>query len=100
MLLLAGTQILCGYIYDTVCIYIEGNLDLRNSPSCRRDTVQSELSEGLIVACELSFTLKDVNINGGLVIRSGGEYLALLRRDSGIPLDKPCSYAAHCLDGK
>ena len=31
VLLLAGTQILSGYIYDTVGIDIEGNLDLRDS---------------------------------------------------------------------
>ena len=57
MLLFSGTQILSGYIYDTVCINIKGNLDLRNSTSCRRDSIQTELAEGFVVFRELTLTL-------------------------------------------
>ena len=100
MLLLASTQILRRYIYDTVGIDIEGNLDLRNTSSCRRDTIQTELSKGLVVLCELSLTLQYVDINGCLIISCGGEYLALLGRDRGVSLDQSGSYAAHGLDGQ
>ena len=57
MLLLARAQILCGYIYDTVRIDVECNLDLRYAAHCRRDSVQTELAEGLVVLGKLSFTL-------------------------------------------
>ena len=98
MLLLAGTKILCGYIYNTVCIDIERNLDLRNTSSCWRDTIQTELAKGLVVLCELSLTLYDVDIYRCLVICCGGEYLALLGRDRGITLDQLCCYAAESLN--
>ena len=100
MLLFSCSEILCGYVYDTVGIDIKGNLDLRDSSGCRSDAVKSELSEGLVVSCELSFTLYDIDINCSLVISCGGEYLALLCRDGGVSLDKVCSYAAHGLDGE
>ena len=100
VLLLAGTQILCGYIYDTVGIDIEGNLNLRNTSSCRRDTIQTELAEGLVVSCELTLTLYYVDIYGGLVISCGGEDLALLGRDGCISLDQSGSNTAHGLDGQ
>ena len=50
MLLLAGSQILGGNIDDTIGVDIEGNLDLRYSTGSRRDSVQSELAEGLVVS--------------------------------------------------
>ena len=78
----ACSQILCGYIYDTVCIDIECNLNLRNTSSCRKDTIQTELAKGLVVSCKLSLTLYNVDIYSGLVISCGGEDLALLGRDS------------------
>ena len=48
MLLFAGAKILSGYIYDTVCIDIKRNLNLRNTSSCRKDTVQAELTKALL----------------------------------------------------
>ena len=100
MLLFSGTQILSGYIYDTVGINIKGNLDLRNASSCRRDSIQTELAEGLVVFRELSLTLYYVDVYSGLVIRSGGEDLALLGRDRGISLDQSGCDTAHGLDGQ
>ena len=67
---------------------------------CRRDSVQSELAEGLVVSCELSLTLYYVDVNSCLVICRCGEDLALLCRNRCISLDQPCSNAAHCLDGQ
>ena len=45
VLLLAGTQILSGYIYNTVGINIKRNFNLWNTSSCRWDTIQTELTE-------------------------------------------------------
>ena len=100
MLLFACAQILGGYIYDTVGIDIEGNFDLRYAAHCGRDTVQSELAEALVVPCEFTLTLENVDINSGLVVRRGGEYLALLGGDGCISLDQRGRNAAHGLDGK
>ena len=57
VLLLACAEILGGYVYDTVRIDVECNLDLRYAAHCRRDSVQTELAERLVVLGELSFTL-------------------------------------------
>ena len=100
MLLFSGTQILSGYIYDTVCINIKGNLDLRNSTSCRRDSIQTELAEGFVIFRELSLTLYYVDVYSGLVISCGGEDLALLSRDRGISLDQTGCNTSHGLDGQ
>ena len=100
MLLLAGTQILSGYIYDTVGIDIEGNLDLRDSSGSGSNTVQTELSEGLIILGELTLTLYYVDIYCGLIISSGREDLALLGRNGCISLDQSGSNTTHGLDGQ
>ena len=91
MLFLTGTQILSGYIYDTVGINIESNLDLRDSSGCGSDAVQTELSEGLVILSELTLTLY-------YVISSGREDLALLGRNGWISLDQSGSNTTHGLD--
>ena len=44
MLLLSGSQILCRYIYNAVCINIKGNLNLGNASPCGRNSIQTELA--------------------------------------------------------
>ena len=88
MLLFSCSQILSRYIYNTVCINIESNLNLRNASSCRRNSVQTELSQSLVVSCELSLALYDMNVYGSLVICCCGENLALLSRNSRISLNQ------------
>ena len=100
MLLLTGTLILCGYIYDTVRIDIEADLNLRNTTTCREDTIQTELAEGLVISCELTLTLYDMDIYSGLVILCGREYLRSMGRNGCISLDERCCYTAEGLDGK
>ena len=94
MLLLAGAQILSGYVYDTVRINIESNLDLRDSTGSRSDTVQTESTDGLVVLSELTLALEYVDINARLVIGICGEDLALLCRNGGVTLDHSCANAA------
>ena len=100
MLLTACAEILRGYVNDTVCIDIEGNLDLRNTASCRSDTVKTETSETLVVSCELTLALYDIDIHRILIILCCGEDLALLGRDGCISLDQRCCDTSHGLDGK
>ena len=98
MLLLTGSKILCGYIYDTVCIDIEGNLDLGNATACRRNTIQTELSERLVISCKLTLTLYDIDIYGSLVICCSLEDLTLLGGNCRITLDQSGSDTTHGLD--
>ena len=98
MLLLAGAEVLSGNIYYTVCVDIEGDLNLRNTAACRCDTVKVEAAEALVVLCHLTLTLENIDLNCGLVICCGGEDLALLGGDGGIALDELGAYAAESLN--
>ena len=100
MLLLAGAQILGGYVHNAVGVNVKGNLDLRDSSSRRRNSIQTELAQGLVVSGELALALYHVNINSGLIVGRGGEDLALLGGDGGVALDQSGRYAAHGLDGQ
>ena len=57
VLLFTCSKILSRYIYNTVGIDIKCNLDLRNTTTCWRDSIQTELSKGLVVFRELTLTL-------------------------------------------
>ena len=100
VLLFACSQILCRYIYNTVGIDIKCNLDLRNTTTCWRDTIQTELSKGLVISCKLSLTLYNVDVYSCLVICCRGEDLALLGRNRCISLDQSCCDTTHGLDGQ
>ena len=100
MLLLSGTLILSGNIYDTVCIDIEGNFNLWNTALCGKNAVQSELTEALIVSCKLSLTLYYIDIYGSLVVRCSREDLRCSGRDGCISLNKRCCYAAEGFNRK
>ena len=98
LLLLAGAEVLSGYVYDAVCVDIEGNLDLRNAARCRSNAVEGEAAEGLVACSHLALALQNVNLNGRLVISCGGEDLALLGRDGGVAVDQLGAYAAEGLN--
>ena len=100
MLLFSGSQILCRYIYNTVSVDIEGYLDLRDTSSCWRNSIQTELSKSLVISCKLTLTLYHMDINSSLIVSSGREDLALLGRNGCISLDQSGSYAAHGLNGQ
>ena len=67
---------------------------------CRRNTIQTELSKGLVVLCELSLALHYVDINGCLVICCSREDLALLGRNGCISLDQSGCDTTHGLNGQ
>ena len=70
MLLLSCAQIFRGHIYDTVCVDVKCHLNLRNTTSCWRDSIESELSKRLVILCKLALALYDIDIYSRLVIRS------------------------------
>ena len=53
----------------------------------RRDAVQPEGSEGLVVAGHRALALEDDDLDGGLVVAVGGESLRLLGRDRRVARD-------------
>ena len=93
-----SSEVFCRYVNDTVRVDIEGNFDLRDSSRSRSDARKIELTEGLVVFCELSFALKNVNGNFRLVIRRRGEYLRFLNGDGGVLIDKFGEHAAERFD--
>src|SRR6266540_1179913 len=54
----------------------------------RRDAVEDELREALVVGGEIALALDDVDLHLGLTVRRRREDLRLRRRDGGVPLDE------------
>ena len=87
MLFLTCTLIESGYVYDAVCVDIEGNFDLRDTAGSGSDTIERESAERGVVSRSFSFTLKNVDLNGGLTVSRCGEYLRFLYGDGGVSVD-------------
>ena len=79
---------------DTVCVDIEGYLDLRNTTGSCGDTIQTEHTHRLVIFCKFTFALQDMDLNRGLAVSSSREDLALLGRDGGVAVDDSGEYAA------
>ena len=95
MLLLAGSQILGRYIDNAVGIDIKGNFNLRYPSHCRRDPVQTELAERLIILGKLSLSLQNVDVHCRLIVCRRREDLALLGRNRRVPLNQSGCDSAH-----
>ena len=100
LLLVAGAQILGGYMDDAVGVDVEADLDLGHAPRRRRDARQLEPAQGLIVLGQLTLALEHMDLYAGLPVGGGGEDLALLGGDGGIPVDQPGEHAAHGLNAQ
>lgn len=60
-------------MYDGVGVDVEGDFNLGDSAVGGRDTNELEVTEKLIVANELTLSLVDLDLNGGLEVGSSGE---------------------------
>jgi hypothetical protein len=87
-------------IHYSIFVYLESNLDLRNSSWGRRNTSKVELSEKIIVFGHLALTLKDLDQDSGLVVAVGCENLRFLGGDSGVSWDEGCHYSTSCFNSK
>jgi hypothetical protein len=85
-------------VHNGVGINVKGNLDLRDTTVSRRDTNKLEVSEKLVVLDELTLTLVNLNLDGGLEVGSGGEDLRLLGRDSSVSVDQTSEDTTKSLD--
>ena len=73
---------------DAVRVDVEADLDLRDTTWGRGQAYELELTEGTVVTSKLALALKRVHPDVRLIVRGGGEELALLNRDSCIPFDE------------
>ena len=72
----------------------KGNLNLRYASRSGRNAGQLEAAERLVVSRHLAFALQYVDVDAGLTVGRGGEYLRLLDRDGGVAVDQAGEYAA------
>src|SRR5690606_15439310 len=96
-LLFLGGQILGRDMNYAIGIDIECDLDLRYAPGSRRNADQSEPAQRDIVLGHGPLSLEDIDLHAGLVIGSGGEYLALSGGNGGVPLDQLGGYRSQGL---
>ena len=87
LLLFTGAEVLGGNVENTVGVDVEGDLDLRGAASGRRDAVELEGTEVLVVAGHGALALKNHDFDAGLVVRVGREHLRLLGRNGGVTSD-------------
>merc|ERR1711890_89012 len=85
-------------VQDTISIDVEGNLNLRNTTGCRRDSGQVELAEVMVILGHGPLTLIHLDGDSWLVVAVGGEGLGLLGRDGGVPLDEGSHHTTGSLD--
>ena len=71
---------------------------MRNTTGCGRDTSKLELAEKVVILRQGTFSLVDLNGDGGLVIRGGREGLGLLGGDDGVTWDDLCEDSTSGLD--
>ncbi|EAU48101.1 putative NAD-specific glutamate dehydrogenase encoded in antisense gene pair with dnaKJ [Salipiger bermudensis HTCC2601] len=100
LLLFVRALVLGGHGDDAVGVDVEGHLDLRQAARCRRDLLEIELAEQLVVCCHLALTLEDADRHGRLVVLGGGEDLRLLGRDRGVAVDQAGEHATQRLDAQ
>ena len=73
---------------DAVRIDIERYFHLRNAARRGRNAIEPETPKRHVVVCHRAFTLQDVNIHGGLVIRGGGISFSLADRNGCVAFDR------------
>merc|ERR550532_260347 len=90
LFLFAGGLVHSRNVQDTVGIDVKGDLNLRYSSGCGRNTSQIELAEEMVVTGHGALTFINLNGDGRLVVGVGSEGLGLLGRNSGVPLNQGC----------
>lgn len=68
-------------LHDTIGVDLKCNLDPGDTTWGGRNTVELELAEEIVLLSHGTFALEDLNQDGGLVISSSGEDLALAGGD-------------------
>ncbi|ETW12424.1 putative NAD-specific glutamate dehydrogenase [Roseivivax marinus] len=100
LLLLVGALVLGANVDDAVRVDVERHLDLGHAARCRRNVLEVELAEHLVVGRHLALTLEDPDRHGVLVVLGGREDLRLLGRDRRVAVDQAGEHAAQRLDAQ
>merc|ERR1719272_2288921 len=79
---------MCSNVQDAIGIDVECHLNLRDAPWGRRDSIKMELTQQVVVLSHRAFTFEHLDENSRLVVRVGGEGLALLCWNRGVALDQ------------
>ena len=85
---------------DAVGVDVEAHLDLGDPARRRRDAVEMEAADGLVVSCHGPLALEHVDLDRRLAVGGGGEHLALLGRNRGVALDQRGHHTAQGLDAE
>ena len=88
LLLLLRAEILGRDVENAVGVNIEGDFNLRNATRSRRNAIEVEVSEALVVASHLAVALEDSDRHGRLIVSRSREDLRLLGGNRSIALDK------------
>mmetsp|Transcript_50955 Transcript_50955/g.110678 ORF Transcript_50955/g.110678 Transcript_50955/m.110678 type:complete len:250 (-) Transcript_50955:597-1346(-) len=75
------------HLQDAVGVDVESDLDLRPSARHRRDAVEVELAQNVVVLGETALALVHLDVDPRLVVRVGAERLRLPYRNSRLPRD-------------
>jgi hypothetical protein len=76
------------HVDDAVRVDVEGDLDLRHAPRCRREFDQLELAERLVERRHLTLALQHVDLDRRLAVFGGGEHLGAAGGNRRIALDE------------
>merc|ERR1719423_85326 len=86
------------HVQDTVCIDVEGDLDLRHSTGCWGNALKFKLSKKVVVLGHSTLSFIDLDEHPRLVVSVGGEGLGLLGRDGSVPLDEGSHHTTSSLN--
>jgi hypothetical protein len=78
---------------NTISINIKSDLNLRDSPRCRGDSLHIELAKHFVISHHLPFALEHPNTDSGLVVTSCAVHLALFGGNGGVAVDHPSEHS-------
>ncbi|PON56607.1 LOW QUALITY PROTEIN: Glutamate dehydrogenase, NAD-specific [Parasponia andersonii] len=84
LVLLASDLVLGRNIQNTICVNVEANIDLRNTPGSWRNARKLEFAQQVVVPGSCPLTLKNLDQHTRLVVRVGRENLLFLGGNSSV----------------
>ena len=85
-------------VHDTILIDFEWDFDLRNTSRGRRNTIQVELSEQVVILGHLSFSFEHLNQHTRLIVSVGCESLGFLGWDGCVSRNQNSHHTSGCLN--
>ena len=89
-----------GYVQYAVCVKVESHFDLRHSTRSRRNAVEVEVAQQLVVSCKFAFALVNLYLHGWLLVSSRAEDFRFFCRDCCVALNKRSEYSTERLNAE